>query len=171
MQFMVLKKYCHPDGAKLYANDLVVECSDDIVKDSTKNLYTSTRRDPEYPGEGAGKTSASRVPPKMELYNTAFKERRKNVTGPGSLYNEVLEYFQYGYITNNWDKLLRRTGILMRWWPKVKKMVPLAGAEREVAAMFWFRAAMPATWEAGKKGKLKRLTPVQHDVYEDLLVM
>ena len=143
----VLKKYRHLDGAKLYASELVLRTQRD------HSNFTEDQQE------------------KYELYKTAFQERKRSMTGPGSLDNGVLDHFQHGYITNDWDKLLRKTGILMRWRLKVMKASPLAGAEQSAAAVFWFRTAMPATWEAGKKGKLKHLTPVQHDEYEDLLVV
>ena len=106
----VLKKYQHLDGAKLYASELVLRTQRD------HSNFTEDQQE------------------KYELYKTAFQERKRSMTGPGSLDNGVLDHFQHGYITNDWDKLLRKTGILMRWRLKVMKASPLAGAERSAAA-------------------------------------
>ena len=91
--------------------------------------------------------------------------------GPGSKQNEVVEYFKGGYITHDWEKLLRMTGMLFRWRVKVLKKKGISVSEKDMAEMYWMRVAMPATNKAGTEGKLKHLTPKRHDVYEDVIAV
>ena len=100
---------------------------------------------------------------------------RKNSTGepggPGSRDNDVLKHFQFGHVTNDWQKLLNKTSLLYRWRAKVLMKKGQAASEHDMAEMFWMRVAMPATNKAGLEGKLKHLTPKKHDVYEDVVVV
>ena len=91
--------------------------------------------------------------------------------GPGSLDNDVLKYFKFGYSTNDWEKLLRKTEMLFKWRAKVLEKKGIVVSGKEMAEMFWMRVAMPATNKAGAEGKLKHLTPKRHDVHEDVIVV
>ena len=92
--------------------------------------------------------------------------------GPGSKENEVLKHiFSYGYITNDWDKLLRKTSLLFEWRARVLKKKGNTTGSKDMAEMFWMRVAMPATNKAGSQGKLKHLTPKKHDEYGDVIVV
>ena len=91
--------------------------------------------------------------------------------GPGSRDNHVLKYFDYGYSTNDWDKLVRKTGMLFRWRAKVLRKKGRLVNEKDMAEMFWMRVAMPATNLAGSEGKLEHLTPRKHDEYDDVIVV
>ena len=42
---------------------------------------------------------------------------------------------------------------------------------RELAEIFWLRVAMPETNRAAIAGKLKHLSPLQHSMYPDMLVV
>ena len=44
----------------------------------------------------------------------------KIIGGPGSKENDVLKFFGQGYITNDWDKLIRKISLLFRWRHKVE---------------------------------------------------
>lgn len=50
-------------------------------------------------------------------------------------------------------------------------MENLVVEKRRKTVLIWLWAAMLATWLAGKKGKLRDLTPVRHSDYEDLLMV
>ena len=92
--------------------------------------------------------------------------------GPGSKENDVLrQYFKFGNITNDWEKLLRKTAVLFQWRVRMLKKKGVAVTGRDMAEMFWMRVAMPATNKAGTEGKLKHLTPKRHDVYGDVVVV
>ena len=54
----------------------------------------------------------------QETDNVTFDTRKlkaKDLVGPGSKDNYVLEILQHGYITNSWEKLLGRTSLLFKW--------------------------------------------------------
>ena len=115
----------------------------------------------------------------LEVFEEVTKTRSLAIAqGPESLDNDVLRWLQYGHITNSWDKLLRKTGSLYRWAQIVeaRKRAPgelyaPARGERDSALMFWIRAASPATQKARADGRLKNLTPLQHDKYPEVLVV
>ena len=141
----VLKKYRNVSGEKLYTSDLEVREEAEV---ELQNI--------------AG------------IYKTAFEDRMKYraaEAGPGCLDNEVLKHFDYGFVTNSWTKLLKKTGMLFKWRLIVMKTESLTVETKAAAEVFWMRAAMPATWEAGRQGKLRDLTPVRHHAYNDLLVV
>ena len=98
-------------------------------------------------------------------------DRSAEIAGPGSMENDVLKHFKFGYITNDWEELLRKTAMLFQWRAKVLSKRGQTVSERDMAEMFWMRVAMPATNKAGKEGKLKHLTPKKHDVYDDVVVV
>ena len=92
--------------------------------------------------------------------------------GPGSKENDVLkQYFKFGHITNDWDRLIRKTTVLFQWRARVLEKKGQTVSGKEMAEMFWMRVAMPATNKAGSEGKLKHLTPKRHDVYGDVVVV
>ena len=43
-----------------------------------------------------------------------------DVGGPGSVDNYVLEHFQFGRSTNDWNKLIRSTSFLFKWLAKLR---------------------------------------------------
>ena len=110
---------------------------------------------------------------KLNSLVEAYKVNRKDSEpgGPGSMNNDVLKYFKFGYITNDWEILLRKTATLYHWRAKVLNKKGISVRERDMAEMFWMRAAMPATNKAGLEGKLKHLTPKKHDIFEDVVVV
>ena len=97
----------------------------------------------------------------------------KVLGGPGSPDNFVLQHFDYGKITNDWDKLIQKTAFLFQWMARVQcsELGAVELQAREMAITFWMRVAMPATNEALVKGKLKHLTPMKHAKYQDMLVV
>ena len=105
------------------------------------------------------------------LKDNQVNKVNKEPGGPGSMDNDVLKYFKFGYITNDWDDLLRKTAILFHWRAKVLNKKGQSVRELDMAEMFWMRVAMPATNKAGLAGKLKHLTPKKHDIYEDVVVV
>ena len=95
--------------------------------------------------------------------------------GPGGVENYVLEYFDHGRKTNSWEKLVRSTSFLFYWVVNVRvgssNGMSLDLLAREMATIFWMRVAMPATNKAAMEGKLKHLSPKQHRLYPDMLVV
>ena len=94
--------------------------------------------------------------------------------GPGCGDNYVLEHFDHGRKTNDWEKLIRSTSFLFLWVARIKvdgefQLVDLKA--RDMATIFWIRVAMPATNKAAMEGKLKHLSPKQHGLYPDMLVV
>ena len=93
--------------------------------------------------------------------------------GPGCDENYVLDHFDHGWKTNNWEKLVKVTSSLFYWLAKERsdgvKSVELVA--RDMAVTFWLRVAMPATNKAAMEGKLKHITPFQHEKYPDMLVV
>ena len=98
--------------------------------------------------------------------------------GPGSLDNFILEKFDHGMCTNSWDKLVRSTSFLFKWYAKmtcfgdqsVDMVAVVDMVAKEMAVTFWMRVAMPATNRAAASGKLKQLTLMLHPKYSDMLV-
>ena len=88
----------------------------------------------------------------------------------GDVKNPILERFEDGYITNDYDKLMDMTEPLFRWLARLrsKKSAQLTLTSRELAVRFWFRISMPATRMAVAAGKLKELTLL---VVEDMMVI
>ena len=80
--------------------------------------------------------------------------------------NPILEKFDYGYITNDFDKLVEMTEPLFRWLAKhVAKTHPdvLTLNSRDMSLRFWFRMSMSSTRNALAKGRLRELTVVEED--------
>ena len=98
-------------------------------------------------------------------------ETIEDETGPWCLDNTVLKHFDYSFVTNSREKLLRKTAILLKCLLIYKNAEHPNVEMRSAAVTFWMRAAMPATWKAGKEGKLRDLTPVKHHICSDLLVV
>ena len=106
-----------------------------------------------------------------------------DVGGPGSVVNYVLEHFQFGRSTNDWNRLIRSTSFLFKWLARLRyksqESMPEHWDElecidlmsREMAITFWMRVAMPATNQAAGEGKLKHLSPMKHAKYQDMLVV
>ena len=91
---------------------------------------------------------------KVYMGDTELHMVDKVIGGPGSKENYVLNIFEHGYITNDWDKLIRKTALLFRWRDKVMSESEREFmSEKEQAEMFWMRVAMPATNQAGLEGK------------------
>ena len=93
--------------------------------------------------------------------------------GPGCLDNYVVKHFDYGNVTNDWNKLLQKTAYLFKWFVRLGCLGEgsVEMLAREMAITFWMRVAMPATNEALVKGKLRHLSPMKHVKYEDMLVV
>ena len=81
---------------------------------------------------------------------------KQHESGPENKDNMIVEMYNGGYCTNDWDKLVRKTGVLFRWRNRVKEGV--CKFEREQAITFWISVAMPDTREALRKRKLSKLT-------------
>ena len=111
------------------------------------------------------------VDEKLNKLGNKDKKMMTGEGGPGSRDNHVLKLFDYGYCTNDWDKLVRRTAMLFTWKARVLSKYGKEVSTKEMAEMFWMRVAMPATNKAGSEGKLKHLTPKKHDVFEDVIVV
>ena len=78
--------------------------------------------------------------------------------------NEILEEFDNGYNTNDYDVLINKTEPLFRWQARCRaRLAPelLTLTSRDMAIRFWFKAAMPATRQAAKAGRLRELTMVE----------
>ena len=69
------------------------------------------------------------------------------------LQDQVAQYFQHGFRTNSWDKLVRTTARLLLWISDCSKISARARAVR-----FWLLQAMPATFTAYKAGRLAALS-------------
>ena len=80
--------------------------------------------------------------------------------------NPILEKFQFGFITNDLDRLITLTEPMFRWLATHRSLTQpdlITLSSRDYAMRFWFRYAMPATIEAKKNGRLKELTLVEVD--------
>ena len=109
---------------------------------------------------------------KMDSMGNKKDHREAEVIGgPGSKKNHVLKMFEHGHITNDWEKLVRKTALLFRWRDTLHLKERELLSEKEQAKMFWIRVAMPATNQAGLEGKLKHLTAKKHDIHEDVIVV
>ena len=118
-----------------------------------------------------------------KIGKTAVEECKAgwDVGGPGSVDNYVLEHFQFGRSTNDWNKLIRSTSFLFRWLARKRlksqsltdgrDLLELDLMTREMAMIFWMRVAMPATNQAAGEGKLKHLSPMKHAKHQDMLVV
>ena len=106
--------------------------------------------------------------PKEEL-KAQYRGCTASVTS-GVVKNPILEKFEDGYITNDYDKLMDMTEPLFRWLARLrsKKSAQLTLTSRELAVRFWFRISMPATRKAVEAGKLKELTLLE---VEDMMVI
>jgi hypothetical protein len=84
--------------------------------------------------------------------------------------NPILEMFEDGYITNDYDKLIDKTEPLFRWLARFrsKRSCLLTLTSRELTVRFWFRISMPATRAAAAAGKLRELTLLE---VEDMMVV
>ena len=75
--------------------------------------------------------------------------------------NMILELFDHGYITNDYDVLIQKTEPLFRLAAKMRaRRLPgvLTLTSRDLAVRFWFRMSMPATRDAVSAGRLKEMT-------------
>ena len=62
-----------------------------------------------------------------------------------------MKKLEYGFITNNYDKLMKMTEPIFRWLAKVRrKLNPgiMTLTSMDMARRFWFKYAMVATREA-----------------------
>ena len=78
--------------------------------------------------------------------------------------NEILIKFDNGFITNDYDDLINKTEPLFRWQARCRaRLAPelLTLSSRDMAIRFWFKAAMQATRQAAKTGRLRELTMVE----------
>ena len=95
-----------------------------------------------------------------------------DAVGPGNALNPVLKQLCHGSTTNDWMKLVRKTSYLFLWYAKVLSDHSISvHLSKELAVMFWIRAAMPATNHAAAEGKLRHLDPKAHPRYPDVLVV
>ena len=91
--------------------------------------------------------------------------------GDSDTADKFLKKLQYGFVTNSYDKLVKKTEPMFRWLGKVLRRLRsgcMTVTSRDLAMRFWFRYAMPATREARDKGRLKELTLVE---VQDMLVI
>ena len=75
--------------------------------------------------------------------------------------NIILEKFDNGFMTNDYDILIKKTEPYFRWSARVraKRMTGLLTlTSREMAVRFWFRICMDSTRAAKASGKLRELT-------------
>ena len=96
--------------------------------------------------------------------------------GPGSKDNYVLKMVEFGTKTNDWEELIRSTTFKFYWVAKCRCKRNMSDLSvdmmaRELAETFWLRVAMPETNKAALAGKLKHLSPLQHSMYPDMLVV
>ena len=99
--------------------------------------------------------------PKEEL---TAKFRDVNATANKVEHNFVLQKFDYGYITNDFDKLVGMTEPLFRWiaGTRAKKTSGvLTLTSREMSVRFLLKMSMPATRDALAKSRLRELTVVE----------
>ena len=96
--------------------------------------------------------------------------------GPGSEDNYVLKMVEFGIKTNDWEELIRSTTFKFYWVAKVRckrntSDLSVDMMARVLAEIFWLRVAMLETNRAAIAGKLKHLSPLQHSMYPDMLVV
>ena len=92
-------------------------------------------------------------------------ELTDDLRGPEHPNNPIVEKFQGGYITNDWEKLIRRTANLFKWITVIvkKNTEQKEVNERDMAKAFWIQVAMVETRKAHAKGKLTKLTLWEKD--------
>lgn len=103
----------------------------------------------------------------VQMYKQTAKLKE---LGPEDEQNPVVEHFQGGYTTNDWEMLVRKTGLLFRWIVKVlkKQQAAVKVTEKDLAVLFWVKVAMPATRKAYEEKKLTKLSLWEH---ENMLVI
>ena len=79
--------------------------------------------------------------------------------------NPMVERFQGGYITNEWQKLLRMTAVFFRWIAKIaqKKTGDNTISAHHMAVLFWIKQAMVETRKAFSEKKLQKLSLWEHE--------
>ena len=92
-------------------------------------------------------------------------ELTDDLRGPEHPNNPIVEKFQGGYITNDWEKLIRRTANLFKWITVIVRINTEQKEvnERDMAKAFWIQVAMVETRKAHAKGKLTKLTLWEKD--------
>ena len=90
---------------------------------------------------------------------------KEEVMGPEHMNNPIVKKFQGGHITNDWQKLLRRTAIYFKWVVTVaqKRVGVDCLSAHHMAILFWIKQAMPETRKAYREKKLQKLTLWEHD--------
>ena len=121
-------------------------------------------------GNGQGRGESDSGDGDMRVFVDSLEGGRP-IGGPGCLDNYVLDYFNGGYITNDWEKLVRKTALLFKWFIPVSEESAVEVLARDMAITFWVRVAMPATNQALLQGRLKHLSPMKHTRYEDMVVV
>ena len=106
--------------------------------------------------------------PKKEL---ASKYRGLVSTSKNTEENPILKLLDYGFITNEYDKLIDKTEPFFRWYSKHlsgKSPTKITLTSRDLAIRFWFRKSMGATEAAVQSGRLKELTT---EKFQDMVVI
>ena len=78
--------------------------------------------------------------------------------------------FQGGYITNDWEVLVKRTAVFFKWMAAIarKKTDNNSMSASNIAVLFWVMQAISKTWKAFREKKLQKLRMWEHE--EMLLV-
>ena len=81
---------------------------------------------------------------------------------PGSVEDRVQEYFQSGYRTNSWSRLVSVTARLFQFSDN-SRLVTDSRSYWERAVAYWLLQAMPASYSAKEAGRLAALTISEED--------
>ena len=73
--------------------------------------------------------------------------------------------FQGGYITNDWEVLVKRTAVFFKWMAAIarKKTDNNSMSASNIAVLFWVKQAISETWKAFREKKLKKLRMWEHE--------
>ena len=73
--------------------------------------------------------------------------------------------FQGGYITNDWEVLVKRTAVFFKWMAAIarKKTDNNSMSASNIAVLFWVKQEISKTWKAFREKKLQELRMREHE--------
>ena len=73
--------------------------------------------------------------------------------------------FQGGYITNDWEVLVKRTAVFFKWMAAIarKKTDNNSMSASNIAVLFWVKQEISKTWKAFREKKLQELRMWEHE--------
>ena len=154
---------CSIDEERL-VNDVTNEANADVSFNLLERLHDDLTDGNEEEDCSEGWVAPSRKKISQANIN-AIKRMVSKMSGPEHPENSIVKKFEGGFITNSWDRLLKKTAVYFRWFAKVFATEIGEGylTSYNMAIMFWLKQAMPATREAHSLKKLSKLTLWEKD--------